>query len=94
MAETSDKLKFVEHFPRPFALLPNSPAVSFGAALVVISNTTGFGERRPEWASFPSLPECLSGLPKRRRTTALQRLRQSDLCTRFNYIELAYYDGK
>ncbi len=33
MAETSDKLKFVGHFPRPFALLPNSPAVSVLAAL-------------------------------------------------------------
>jgi hypothetical protein len=28
MAETSDKLKFVGHFLRPFALLPNSPTVS------------------------------------------------------------------
>src|SRR5262245_29591725 len=28
VAETSDKLKFVGHFLRPFALLPNSPTVS------------------------------------------------------------------
>ena len=28
MVETSDKLKFVGHLQRPFALLPNSPTVS------------------------------------------------------------------
>jgi hypothetical protein len=28
VAETSDKLKFVGHFQRPFALLSNSPTVS------------------------------------------------------------------
>jgi hypothetical protein len=33
VAETSDKLKFVGHFRRPFALLPSLPAVSVIAAL-------------------------------------------------------------
>ncbi len=40
MAETSDKLKFVGHFPRPFALLPNSPAVSLDAAFLFLDLST------------------------------------------------------
>src|SRR5262245_55174522 len=39
MAETSDKLKFVGHFQRHFALLPSLPAVSLDTALVVLSVT-------------------------------------------------------
>jgi hypothetical protein len=33
VAETSDELKFVGHFLRPFSLLPNSSAVSYSARI-------------------------------------------------------------
>ena len=58
-----------------------------GAALVVNCNSTGFWDRRSELASFPSLPQYRSGLPNCYRAQAPQRLRRSDLCTRFNNLK-------
>jgi hypothetical protein len=43
--KTSDKLKFVGHFHCILALLSNSPAVSFGAALIVHIDTQAMMER-------------------------------------------------
>jgi hypothetical protein len=39
-AETSDKLKFVGHFQRHFALLPSLPAVSLASARYTLSILT------------------------------------------------------
>src|SRR6266498_3052075 len=71
---------------------PHKMAAAFGVralgtALVVIFGCTDFRDKIPEWASFPSLPQYRSGLPKRSRAPALQRLRRSDLCTRFKELK-------
>jgi hypothetical protein len=65
VVETSDKLKFVGHFQRILALLSNSPAVSLGTALAVISNSTDFLDKGLEWAGPRSLLQNQSRLPKR-----------------------------
>src|SRR5262245_25226542 len=84
--EASDKLKFVGHFHHPFTLLPSLPAVSLGTALVVHIDTLATMERKPIASLAPEVCRMGSGLPKRSRAPALQRLRRSDLCTRFRYL--------
>jgi len=57
---------------------------ALGTALVVISGFYKLQRQEMRWASFSSLPEYQSGLPKRSQAPALQRLRRSDLCTRLS----------
>jgi len=49
-------------------------ARALGTALVVISGFYRIQGQKMQWASFPLLPEYRSGLPKRSRAPALQRL--------------------
>jgi hypothetical protein len=55
-----------------------------GTALVLISRFYRLQGQVMQWAFFPSLPEYRGGLPKRLQAAALQRLRRSDFCPRFN----------
>ena len=67
MVETGDKLKFVGHFQRPFALLPNSPTVSqlpkaYGTlfvkllAVIIVSSTCLAPTEAPEHANPTRYP--------------------------------------
>jgi len=56
---------------------------ALGTALVVICGFYRLQRQDTRWACFASLQKYRSGLPKRSRAPALQRLRRSDLCTRF-----------
>jgi len=61
-----------------------------GTALVVIRWFYRLPGQAGRWVPFLPLPEYRSGLPKRFRATALQRLRRFDLCAHFIFLSTMF----